>query len=326
MKRWEFLTLFIGILVGLQGCSVPPLPPNPIELPQHGLDFGVVLEKEVYQIGEPVVFRTKVKNLWSKSRILKILPDEEFRFSFEYDLFGPSIAGHFSIARHSSDKTIILTIPPRKEVEIHEMMWVWDQTDIRLKELVVIGRYYFYLKLAKVEVDSQLIGPVEIEVDESGRLLSFEIIHLVFERLRKMGIDFKLIETTDTEKSINIVGLINRSKQYLTLVIKPVGDNPVMRIRVLGPISKGYSPSLRAVREFKGTFSITLSPEPIWVLVKELVLVWDFRDQMTGEIVPDGDYVAFIELCGLIEVNGKAVGMIENPIKIYWVAFQRRDR
>lgn len=208
------------------------------------------------------------------------------------------------------------------------MTWVWDQIDNTwLREPVGIGHYFLGApQLAKVEVDGQSVGSVWIEVEEGElngvvRHLGFKIIHPVYEGIRERDIDFtgKKKKTNDTIK-IQLLS-IDRSEKQQTLVIKPVGANPVMRIRILGPLSKESPPPLRAVHEFRETFSITFPPDISWVTIMEFV--WDFRDQTTGELVPNGFYVAIIEICGLVEVNGETVGMIANPLNIGAISFRK---
>ncbi len=321
MKGWKCLALSIGMFFGLQGCtSPPPVKINPVELPQHGLDFRVISDKTIYQLGEPVVIKVRVKNFWAKPRTLRILPDEKRRFSFEYCLDTPYTYGDIC---HSSDKAIALTIPPNKEVEIGEMTWVWDQVDPCLKEPVGIGRYFFRSpRLAHVEVDGQSIGLVEIvveegEIDGAFRRLSFDIIHPTLEILRVRNIEF-LVYASGTKELMNIqvsvINLSNLMRGQQTVTIKPVGINPTLKVRILGPVSEGCPLRLRAVYEFKEVLSIPIPSKGD--LVEVIKFSWDLHDQMTGELVPDGLYMTLVELCGLVEVNGEKVGVIQNPIKI----------
>lgn len=320
MKRWKCLIFFIGIPICLQGCSAPPI--NPVELPQHGLDFKFASDKKTYQLGEPVVIKVKVKNFKDKTRTLRILPDEKHGFSFEYLLTYGSVYWSYS-----SDKIVTLTIPPNREVEISEMRWVWDQIDPWLKEPVGVGWYTIQpVRLGNVEVDGQSVGSVTVII--KNHAFAFKIVHPVYERVVKKGIDFRVAigDTSSVEeelKNIHIQMLsINRSERQRTILVKPIGANPSVRIRVLGPVSETDRPLLRAVHEFKEVFSVTLPPKSGWVKVMEFT--WDFRDQMTGEILPTNKlYVAFVEICGSVEINGETVGTIANPIKIAAQLFRK---
>jgi len=319
MRQKRYLALFAIILIDLQGCTVPEIKINPVELPQYGLDFQVVLDKEIYQIGEPIIIKMKVKNMLNKTRILRLLPDDKHQLSFEYKLESAS-----SI-HYSSKNTITLNIPPKKEVQIKEMTWVWDQTDDWLKEYVPIGHYFFWApQLFNVEVDGQSVGKVEVVVEEkvskwSAKRLGFKIIHPTFEKLENIGIEFYSWKEI-LKDSINIkVVLINRSNQQRTVSVKPVGMNPIIRVRIFGHTPE-RSPILWAVYEFRETLSATI-PHGESIVATEVI--WDFRDQTTGMLVPDGFYFAVIELCGLVEVNGEIVGAIENPVKIGSLWFRK---
>lgn len=322
MRQKGYLILFAIALISLQGCTAP-IPPriNPIELPQYGLDFQVILDKKIYQIGEPIIIKMKVKNMLNKTRILRLLPDDKHQLSFEYKLFGAS-----SI-HYSSKNTITLNIPPMKEVQIKEMAWIWDQTDDWLKEYAPIGYYFFWApRLFNVEIDDQSVGMIEVVVEEmvskwSVKRLGFKIVHPTIEKLESMGIEFYLWKKILKDSiSIEIV-LINRSNQQRTVSVKPVGTNPIIRVRIFGP-AFGGSPILRAMYEFRETLSATI-PHSESILATEVI--WDFRDQTTGMLVPGGFYFAVIELCGLVEVNGEIVGAIENPVKIKSLWFRKEE-
>jgi len=323
MKWWEYLMLFAGMLFGLQGCTAPIVRINPVELPQYGLDFKVVLDKETYQIGEPVIIKTRVKNLWNKPRTLKILPNEQ-NISFKYVL-----TSSYDSIYYLSNKIITLNIPSNKEVEINEMTWIWDQTDKWLKEFVVVGEYFIdTLQLTNVEIDGQLIGSVQVKLEEGildGYLkrVQFKIIHPVIEKLKDLGI-YIIAEKDTTEELINIKLLLtNFSEQQQTVSIKPIGVNPIIRIRILGPVSEENSPILRIMHNFTIPLLVTISPKN---RIKFVEFIWDFRDQATGELVPNGSYIALIEFCGIVEVNKTIVGTIENPIKIGVFHFKRGNK
>ncbi|MCS7265747.1 MAG: hypothetical protein NZ805_13035 [Armatimonadetes bacterium] len=101
--------------------------------------------------------------------------------------------------------------------------------------------------------------------------------------------------------------------------LKPVGSHPVVCIRVFGPYTRVPYPPPRprqvAFKELKDEVKVTIQPGQIYTI---LDWEWDLKDLETGETVPfGGRYLMVIEVCGLVEVNGQDVGVIETPLKVF---------
>lgn len=338
MSIKERALIFLPLIV-LVGCNNPNPIPVPIvelslvELPEYGLDFSVVTDKKVYQVGEPITIGIKVKNTDKKPHTLRIAPEDH-----QLAISPPRTVTYSIEEPNTQFKEIFLDpltvqIAPNSELQIEALNWTWLQDDEVLKEQVEIGTYGIAGTIGRLDVDGKRIGEGYFFIDHGLPIATFSIIHPTTDILgRQHGIIFRggaawFVEPNQSCRML--AGIENRSTEPKTVSLKPVGNYPTIRIRVFGPVRmKPYPPPRPpqvAVREIKEEITVTIDPKRIYTV---LDWKWDQRNSETGELVPTGEhYMMVVEFCGLVKVNGQIVGVIETPLKVlrfkFYIAEQK---
>ncbi|MEM1552778.1 MAG: hypothetical protein QXH03_08950 [Candidatus Bathyarchaeia archaeon] len=340
MSIKERALIFLPLIV-LVGCNNPNPIPVPIvelslvELPEYGLDFSVVTDKKVYQVGEPITIGIKVKNTDKKPHTLRIAPGTDAKpypmpYVVGYGILsyvGPDILGGFRRVQELTIDPITVTVLPNTEMQIEALNWVWQQDDELLKEQTGIETYYIAADIGRLDVDGHRVDEGIFYIDHGLAITSFSIIHPTTDILAKQhGIVFRggaALIAEPNQPYRMLAGIENRSTEPKTVSLKPVGNYPTVRIRVFGPVRmKPYPPPRPpqvAVREIKEEITVTIDPKRIYTI---LDWKWDQRNSETGEMVPNGKrYMMVVEFCGLVEVNGQSIGVIETPLKVFGFRF-----
>lgn len=324
--------IFLSLIL-MAGCREPIGGPVPIvelptvELPQYGLDFSVTTDKKVYLVGEPVTIGIKVKNSDTKPHTIRIAPEDHATAVYPPRTVTYSIAGPSSYFHQLFLEAFTITVPPNSEVQIEALNWTWLQVDELLKEQVDMGTYGIVGRIGRLDVDGKRIGEDYFRIDHSVPLATFSVIHPITDVLAKQhGIVLRggALPFVDPGRPYRMLaGIENRSDKPKKFSLKPVGDYPTVRIRVFGPVKmKPYPPPRPrqvALREIREPVMVTINPNRIYTI---LDWEWDQRDWETGELVPPGeDYLMVVEFCGMVEVDGQHVGVIETPLKVFRLKF-----
>jgi hypothetical protein len=321
------LILMVGCREPIGG-PVPIIEPPTVELPQYGLDFSVTTDKKVYLVGEPVTIGIKVKNSDKKPHTIRIAPEDHDTSVYPPRTATYSIEGFAFYFQELFLDAFTVTIPPDSEMQIEALNWTWRQVDEILKEQVDIGIYGVAGKIGRLDVDGKRIGEGYFFIDHIVPLATFSIVHPTVDILEKRhDIFFRggaALPYVDPGKPYRMLaGIENRGNKPKKVSLKPVSNYPIVRIRVFGPIKmKPYPPPRPrqvALREIREPVTVTINPNRIYTV---LDWEWEQRDWETGELVPPGkDYLMVVEFCGMVEVDGQHVGVIETPLKVFRLKF-----
>jgi|GEM_PF-1902078 len=321
------LILMVGCREPIGG-PVPIIEPPTVELPQYGLDFSVTTDKKVYLVGEPVTIGIKVKNSDKKPHILHFTIGVDAKpFPMPY-VVGYGVIGELNQIQELIADPVVVRVLPNTEMQIDALNWVWQQEDNVLKEQVGVGTFCVAADIGRLDVDGQRIGEGAFYIDHGVATHCFSIVHPVTDLLAKQhGIVLRggaALPYVDPGKPYRMLaGIENRGNKPKKVSLKPVSNYPVVRIRVCGPIKmKPYPPPRPrqvALREIREPVTVTINPNRIYTV---LDWEWEQRDWETGELVPPGkDYLMVVEFCGMVEVDGQHVGVIETPLKVFRLKF-----